>query len=109
MTYTLYSNGVLEQDGIYLPIDENNPDFIAYQEWLAQGNAPTLRPASEYLAKLDDHKVTRQQLRTEYLNTITQLQAIENVTSPTNTQIITAIKFLARTIRLLLKLIARTI
>lgn len=109
MTYILYSNGVLEQDGINLPVNEYNPDFIAYQEWLSQGNSPTLRPASEYMAKLDDHQQTRQQLRTEYLNTISQLQNIEAATSPTNAQVIAAVKFLARTLRLLLKLLARMV
>jgi len=50
----------------------------------------------------------RQQLRTEYQNAVTQLQDIENATNPTNAQVIAAVKFLARTLRLILKLFARS-
>jgi hypothetical protein len=106
-TYTLYTNGVIEADDAPLTIDENNPDFIAYQAWLALGNVPTLKPAADYLAKLDDQKATRAQIKAEYQATITQLLAIEAATNPTNAQVIAAVKFLAKTIRLLLKILAR--
>lgn len=53
MTYILYTNGVLEKDGHYLPIDESNPDFVEYLAWRALGNEPEIRPGSEYLAKVE--------------------------------------------------------
>jgi len=31
-------------DNAYIPIDENNIDYQAYQKWLSEGNTPT--PAS---------------------------------------------------------------
>lgn len=49
------------------------------------------------------------QLKAEYLNTIATLQQIEDAVNPTNGQVISAVKFLAKTLRLLLKLIARSI
>ena len=51
--------------------------------------------------------IDRAQLKAEYQATIDQLQNIENAQSPTNAQVITAVKYLARTIRLMLKLLAR--
>lgn len=112
MVYTLYSNGVLEQDGFYLPIDEYNPDFIAYQEWLAEGNTPILRPASEYLTKLTDEQSTRVQLRSDYIGAIQDLQTIIDTPAPAtqtafNTWAFQALKTIARILRVMLKLAAR--
>ena len=60
-------------------------------------------------AELQISKVDKQQLKDEYLATVTQLQSIEAATNPTNAQVIAAVKFLAKTLRLLLKLLARMI
>jgi hypothetical protein len=109
MTYTLYENGILELDEMPVPIDDGNPDFIIYQAWRAAGNTPVLKTGADYLAKLNDQNTTRLQIRTEYQTTITQLQSIEAATNPTNAQVIAAVKFLAKTLRLLLKLLARMI
>jgi hypothetical protein len=49
----------------------------------------------------------RSQLKTEYQNTIDTLVNIENAVNPTNAQVIAGVKFLAKTLRLLLKLLAR--
>lgn len=49
----------------------------------------------------------RQQIKTEYLATLTTLEQIESTVNPTNAQVIAAVKFLAKTLKLLLKLIAR--
>jgi len=54
-------------------------------------------------------RADRQQLKEEYQSTIATLQTIESTTSPTNAQVIAAVKFLAKTLRLLLKLLARLI
>jgi hypothetical protein len=62
---------------------------------------------AEEVTYFADDEADRQQLKAEYQATITQLQSIENATSPTNAQVIAAVKFLAKTIRLLLKLLAR--
>jgi hypothetical protein len=63
------------------------------------------RPAE--WADLSSHRADVQQIRDEYTATINQLQNIENATNPTNAQVIAAVKFLAKTLRLLLKLLAR--
>lgn len=47
------------------------------------------------------------QLKNEYQSTITQLQTIESATNPTNAQVVAAVKFTAKTLRLLLRLLAR--
>ena len=43
----------------------------------------------------------------EYQNTIDQLQLIENTANPTNAQVIAAVKYLAKTIRILIKLFVK--
>lgn len=30
-----------DSDGAFIPFDENNADYRAYQDWLAAGNLPT--------------------------------------------------------------------
>ena len=48
-------------------------------------------------------------IKREYLSTIATLEQIETTVNPTNAQIIAAVKFLATTLKLLLKLVARTL
>jgi hypothetical protein len=57
------------------------------------------------LDTLEDMDKSR--LKTEYQNTLVQLQQIDDATNPTNAQVIAAVKFLANTLRLVLKLFAR--
>lgn len=106
-TYTLYSNGVLEKDGFYVPFDELNPAYQEYLTWVALGNTPTSADGSIYLAKLAQAKLDLNQIKNEYAATIQTLTDIENAVSPTNAQVIAAVKFLAKTVRLMLKLLAR--
>lgn len=108
-SYILYSNGVIEADGLSLSINELNLDYQEYVAWLELGNTPTKLPASDYLAKQNDDKIDRDKLRVEYLSTLNTLSQIENATSPTNAQVIAAVKFLAKTLRLLLRLLARLV
>jgi len=56
-----------------------------------------------------EEKITRKQLRDEYLETIATLQQIENATSPTNAQVIQAIKDIAHHQELILKLLRRMV
>jgi hypothetical protein len=56
-----------------------------------------------------DSEIDKASLKAEYQATITQLQNIEAATNPTNAQVIAAVKFLAKTLRLLLKLLARMV
>lgn len=56
-----------------------------------------------------DNEVDKASLKSEYQATVTQLQNIETATSLTNAQIVAAVKFLAKTQRLILKLLARMI
>ena len=46
-------------------------------------------------------------IKAEYKSAIDTLTQIENATSPTNAQVIAAMKFMAKTLRLLLRLLAR--
>jgi len=62
---------------------------------------------TQEITYLTDDAADRQQIKAEYQTTITQLQSIENAVSPTNAQVIAAVKYLAKTIRLMLKLLAR--
>lgn len=40
--YKVNQFGVIirESDGAIIPPDDNNSDYVEYQEWIAQGNAP---------------------------------------------------------------------
>lgn len=57
-----------------------------------------------YLTEFATYKT---QLKTEYQSTIDTLLQIENEATPTNAQVIAAVKFLAKTDRLLLRLMAK--
>ena len=59
--------------------------------------------------EITDYRAARAQLRNEFQTAVDQLVQIENAVSPTNAQIIAAVKFMAKTLRLLLKLIAKLI
>jgi hypothetical protein len=56
-----------------------------------------------------DSEIDKANLKAEYPAIITQLLNIEDAVSPTNAQVIAAVRFLAKTLRLLLKLLARMI
>ena len=58
-------------------------------------------------ARRNDETMARVQLRAEYLSTITTLQQIVNAQSPSNAQVIIAVKFLAKTMMLIIHLLAR--
>lgn len=102
--YTLYNDGTVEKDGF--PISSNifDPEHVAYLAWIEAGNTPIFKDASEY--KTVD-TINRDAIKAEYLNTINTLQQIEDATSPTNAQVVAAVKFLARTVRLILKIFVR--
>lgn len=59
--------------------------------------------------RINEQLANREQFKAEYQATIDQLTTIENTTNPTNAQVIAAVKYLAKTLRLLLKLLARII
>jgi hypothetical protein len=111
MSYTLYSNGVLEKDGFYIPIGDNQ-DYQDYLAWVALGNSPTPADASVYLAKLDDDKTNIAQVKNQYLTTLADLQTIIDAAAPAtqalfNTWAFNAIKTIARALRALAKFIVR--
>ena len=56
---------------------------------------------------IEEFSVSRQALKEEYLGTISTLQQIEDTTSPTHAQVIAAVKFIAKTVRLMLKILAK--
>lgn len=111
--YTLYSNGVLEGDGFYIPADENNSDYATYLAWVALGNTPNLVDASVYLQKLADDKANWEQIKAGYATALNALDNIINQPIPTtvNLNVIqimaTAIQNEAKIQKQLLKLIAR--
>jgi hypothetical protein len=39
------NNGVIRNDGAFIPFDPANQDFVEYQKWLSEGNTPL--PADE--------------------------------------------------------------
>jgi len=95
MAYTLYTNGVLEKDGFYVPIDEFNPDYIAYKEWLLLGNTPASADGAVYCAKKRQECTDKDQTKAAYQVMITRLEQIEGAASPTNAQVIAAVRDLA--------------
>jgi hypothetical protein len=52
---------------------------------------------------------SRQQYKDEYQNTLTTLQQIVDAQNPTNAQVVAAMKFIAKTLKLLLKIIIKFI
>jgi hypothetical protein len=56
-----------------------------------------------------DFQSYKQQIKAEYVATLATLADIENAISPTNAQVIAAVKFMAKTLRLILKLQAKMI
>jgi uncharacterized protein (DUF2252 family) len=58
-------------------------------------------------AELASQDAARDQLKAEYISAIATLTQIENAVSPTNAQVTAAVKYLAKTLRLLLKLLVR--
>lgn len=89
--------GIRITPGIALTFEQSN----LLGEIVLEHQDPT--DYAEYLAD----KATRQQIRDGYLATIVQLETIENATSPTTAQVVAAVKFLAKTMRLLIKFLAR--
>jgi hypothetical protein len=111
MSYTLYSNGVLEKDGFYIPIGDNQ-DYQDYLAWVALGNSPTPADASVYLAKLDDDKQALLQAKAEYPNMITRLEQIQNAgaipfTQAGFNQVVQAVKDEALYIERIMKVLRR--
>lgn len=64
-------------------------------------------PSADEIAEDDNQTQSIDQVKSEYSNTITTLLTIENTVSPTNAQVIAAVKFLAKTVRLILRFLAR--
>lgn len=104
-TYILYSNGVIEKDGFYIPIDQENQDFIDYLGWLSLGNTPTTLSGSVYLAKIAAQIQDKELLKQEYQNMIARLDQIQTVSNPTNAQVVSAVKDEALYIERIAKLI----
>lgn len=64
-------------------------------------------PTSQETDLLASSEQTRQQIRDQYQSTIATLEQIEAAASPTNAQVIAAVKFIAKTLRMLLKYLAK--
>ena len=100
MSYTLYTNGVLEKDGYYVPLDDLNPDYIDYLAFIEGGGQPVSADPSIYMAKLADDKLSVEQIKAAYQEMITRLEQIESAgalpfTAQGFTQMQNAIKDLA--------------
>lgn len=52
-------------------------------------------------------RTDKAQIKAEYQATLNTLSQIENTATPTNTQIIAAVKFMAKTLKLILKLLTK--
>ena len=79
-----------------------NPDDTVFPD------APVFTPSPTDTDTLA-FRLSREQMRAEYIATLATLQQIEDATSPTNAQVIAAIKFLARTMIIVLKILARIV
>jgi hypothetical protein len=62
---------------------------------------------AEWLTYLSIADPETHQRKSTYVSTVQTLTDIENAVSPTNAQVIAAMKFMAKTLRLLLKLLIR--
>lgn len=62
---------------------------------------------AEWLTYLSIADPETYQRKSTYLSTVATLTDIENAASPTNAQVIAAVRFMAKTLRLLLKLLVR--
>lgn len=90
-----------DEEGIHIGTGITQDQIQLMGEILLQHQNP-----ADYQTYLNG-KTDRQQLKDEYLSTISTLTQIENASSPTNAQVITGVKFIAKALRLLLKLLAR--
>lgn len=108
-TYILYTNGIIEKDGDYVWIDAFNPNYQDYLAWLALGNTPLSVDASVYLAKAAQVKLDKQQLKQAYQTMIDRLEQIQAAVSPTNAQVIQAIRDEALYIKRVMKVLEKLI
>lgn len=114
MAYTLYSNGVLEKDGFYVPAGDDFPAYAEYLSWLALGNFPTLADGSVYIAKQEADKQAILQAKAEYQSMITRLEQIRNTANPPFTaagftQVVNAVKDVALYEERIMKILRRTL
>lgn len=72
---------------------------LSSSEWLTY---LSIADANEY-----QFQSTLTQLRNEYLDTISQLETIQNTANPTNAQVVAAVKYLAGRMELLLKFLKK--
>jgi len=79
-----------------------NPNLVVFPD------APEVINALPTQVDLE-FRANREQIKAEYVATLATLADIENAISPTNAQVIAAVKFMAKTLRLLLKMLARMI
>jgi len=112
MTYILYSNGILEQDGFVIPSDDLNPNFQKYLTWLALGNTPILQDGSVYLAKLEQNNLDKTQFKQVYQDMLARLQQIQNAgvipfTQAGFNQVVQAVKDEALYIERIMKVLSR--
>lgn len=114
MTYILYSNGVLEKDGFYVPAGDENAEWREYVAWLALGNFPINADGSVYLAKQEADRQAILQARVEYQNMITRLEQIINAAAPPFTQagfnqVVQAVKDISLYEERIMKVLRRTL
>lgn len=109
MTYTLYTNGVLEKDDFNVPIDEFNQDYIDYLAWRELGNVPESADAGIYLAKLEQQTLDKKQFKDEYQTAINTLQSHIDETAWTNAKIINAVVFQSRVLLYIIRILRRLV
>lgn len=84
-TYKLAVNGVLRDygtpDEAFIPSDANNPDWVAYQAWLALGNTPA--PADVVTVVNPPRKITKLAFRNRYTTAEKIAMEIASLDDPT--------------------------
>ena len=79
-----------------------NPDDTVFPD------APVFTPSPTDTDTLA-FRATRETIRAEYNSALDTLAQIESATSPTNAQVVTAVRFMARTMAKILKLLSKII
>ena len=73
--YTLYPDCVLRQaDGAYIPIDEENADYMAYLEW-AETNTPDAPPTPSHAELVEQAKAATRIQRQPIIGVLDGLQS----------------------------------
>ena len=73
--YTQLPLGIRRDDGAFIPLDPDNPDYRAYLAWVAEGNTPALPPEPTHAQLWERAIAEMRTLRQPILDVLDGLQA----------------------------------